>query len=875
MTGMPNEADAQATVDLIIELLQRPRRGETVLPVICLAGNAPGDRFLTQLDDQLDTANPRQAPRASVNAAAQPPSDDATQDIAHLLQKLVADFSVGRFGFDPLRFRRFTLARWLMAQDLSEVASLDRRRKLAQRLREYLRNQQNDLFADAAQSTDQWWTKLIFHGLRLLTGVLLRLRINGRPGSGQEFRWFLSQNYLSPKLSQTFLAFAERLTVPARDNESAEQVQKLLVHAFQEDLRECYERKSWRLKGWRRTVYPLAMIDNVAAANAGATLLRLINDVRNTTGHYAPLLVVAAGEMAPPGREPTPVVAGRDAHEPYERWRENLPESRTRQEASAWYLPLVAPPPVAEGPLIRKPVPAPPWWVGRWVVPVLCAALVAGSGGFAVNSYVRHCNSTASLRGERVSVRTVEDYCVGFSDSELFVFSPENVRLAEAQQRIYQQNRTSARLHADQPERPLFTLIYFGQLSSAESYTAASEDMEGMAMAQRELIEPQRQDAPLLQIIVANAGPKMRFGAVALDMLRPLVAADPSIVGVVGLDESRTVTRDVLRELNTLSLPVIGTTLSADGLALVSPLYFQLAPPNHDQAELIAEAVANPSLLDAPPGDAAIRPGSHTYVYYRPDPEDLYTSTLSADLLASLAGRGLPTSPVHSLSDVTRLCGEQPRPTAIFAGRGTEFKEFITQVARTCGENQPAVIADDSANRFIADNDLRRPAELNRPLIFVAKSTLTTCDGKIENRTRERFQRLLREDKQWNPCDRYQRHHVGERVALGYDATYAFRQAVASLELPEGPPLPLMAPTVWARLRQLPEFDGVTGVIDFATNTDPRTGYEPQRKRQALMGLGQINDLNTSPRVLFACGAATIGKPSEQDKESPGCPHTP
>ncbi len=84
--------------------------------------------------------------------------------------------------------------------------------------------------------------------------------------------------------------------------------------------------------------------------------------------------------------------------------------------------------------------------------------------------------------------------------------------------------------------------------------------------------------------------------------------------------------------------------------------------------------------------------------------------------------------------------------------------------------------------------------------------------------------------------------------------------------------LPITASTVWARLRGLTRFNGVTGVIDFSSNTDPTTGYEPKNKRQALLGVDQISDVGQPTRVLSACGAAAISELTAQAKESDGCP---
>ncbi|WP_280306435.1 hypothetical protein, partial [Nocardia neocaledoniensis] len=48
-------------------------------------------------------------------------------------------------------------------------------------------------------------------------------------------------------------------TGPGRVDENEEQVAKLLIHAFLEDLRDAYRRRIWRPSSWRRTAYPVAL----------------------------------------------------------------------------------------------------------------------------------------------------------------------------------------------------------------------------------------------------------------------------------------------------------------------------------------------------------------------------------------------------------------------------------------------------------------------------------------------------------------------------------------------------------------------------------------------------------------------------------------
>ena len=106
---------------------------------------------------------------------------------------------------------------------------------------------------------------------RAVPGVVFRAAVSGRvPVLGRHYNWFMRQQYLAPRQSVTFLGFAERLTAGWRDGEQPDQVNKLLLHAFLEDLRQAYRRRPWRPSDWRRTAYPALLLDtSTPATSAG------------------------------------------------------------------------------------------------------------------------------------------------------------------------------------------------------------------------------------------------------------------------------------------------------------------------------------------------------------------------------------------------------------------------------------------------------------------------------------------------------------------------------------------------------------------------------------------------------------------------------
>jgi len=141
-------------------------------------------------------------------------------------------------------------------------------------------------------------------------------------------------------------------------------------------------------------------------------------------------------------------------------------------------------------------------------------------------------------------------------------------------------------------------------------------------------------EVPLLNIVIANGGFQMEYASEAVDMIADLAAEDPTVVGVIGLDESRNSTAAALRKLNEIELPLIAPATSADYLDENSRLYFQIAAPNRDQARMISQYSKQVSKV------------SNARLYWTVGvrsnfDEDLYVKTLVNDLTATLPSFGI------------------------------------------------------------------------------------------------------------------------------------------------------------------------------------------------------------------------------------------
>lgn len=667
--------------------------------------------------------------------------------------------------------------------------------------------------------------------------------------------------------STTFLAFAERLTKGNIAGEDTAQVEKLLVHAFLRDLRRAYSRLPWRLRGWRRTAYPLVTIDGKAdATDVRYRFVRLLGDVGNETGRFNPLLVVYSAER--PAAETAEPSGPDDA---YESWAEALPKARRKRDPFAWVLPLSPPGDVAAGAGVpRITAPKPPFFSRPVfvisVAVVLCASLAAWGVGKSGGLGCLH----RPFHGA-VSVRQIDGECVGYSDDAAFKFNdePGQTALRNIQERIFAQNRqVDEDWGRSGRRRPYVTLVYLGTLTgravraNEEAYAAEREELEGLAVAQYDgLQEPgSAYGKPLLHVVIANAGFQMRHVGAATDMVADLARRDPTVVGVVGLVESRTDTATALAELNEKGLLAIAPNLSADGLYKNSKLYLQVVPPNRDQARMVAEYARRVLRV------------SGTHIYYSVGDDatldsDLYVSTLRQDLISEFgAGHDQLFTPGAPLS---QECGY--RGMLFFAGRWSDFPNFLDGLKRDCVNDMPVhLVADDSVNRYMANTTIRPDAPGNLALTYISKATLATCD-QLQARmatdgTSSRFLRWVQAPKLLGPprCLGSGGLPVGERVGLAYDSTMMVLQAVEALAarvnggaVRPWDPHAMSSVAIYTeilRKNSITAFPGVTGAIKFT----PQDPGEPVNKRLALVQVKSIPDLTTAPTEVFHCGIGVL-----------------
>jgi hypothetical protein len=233
-------------------------------------------------------------------------------------------------------------------------------------------------------------------------------------------------------------------------------------------------------------------------------------------------------------------------------------------------------------------------------------------------------------------------------------------------------------------------------------------------------------------------------------MITALAASDPSLLGVVGLDRSIQQVKQAIGLFNASGIPVMATTLSADGIGGTyphyDPYYFQLASSNSAEADLILHYIQEivPQYFKQPRQkyNSAGQFQAQKILIFLPsaDPGDLFTSTLVADLKREAPlFKGLPT-PQVTQHPGSQLCGAAT--VDIYAGRHDrpsagssqldDFSKFLRIIEDDCPGHKPFIIADDGVSRFIADPAARDQAGLGEPAIEYVTNGIELLDTGSE-----------------------------------------------------------------------------------------------------------------------------------------------
>jgi len=871
---------------LLARLYPRQRRGERQnRPLICLVREDGAPEVLPAVHDRirsgleiievldLDPESPPPDPNLP------PATPEEVEEVRDLLATLTGKlYQPGDHRQRIRRFPRLGLVDWLMQQRFGStgVDPSKREREIWDRLRTRVRVKLREVPNPPGIPAWLWFLATS------VAGLLDRVRVSGRvPVLGGYYRWFLRRDSLAPRRSGGMSSIAAELTNWQTQPDAA---LRFLVNSFLEDVRAAYRNPVKRYLGVRRTTCCLISISNITRRNGGYHLLRAINEVRNFTGLADPLLVVTESHRTPPFAarpDDLPPVINADVQRLA--WNRRIARAQREKEDVAWFLPLAVPTPAVDPETLQRhrdaldateednPIVAPrePKLQKSVRLGSVVAVLASVVLGYAWYSH-GHCGNGLSWPGLWPTVSRVGSECVGLSDDPTALFSPLDEPTRQLAHQVEALNSEAQARHDQQPTRPVITLVYLGALSTPDPNAGALatevEGLRGVAVAQRRQLDAGANNDPLVKVVFANAGQRMASGTWVAATIGAAAGGDPTLVGVVGLNESYRATEDTIKALAKQGIPTVAATLSADSLADDLLMYFQVAPQNRRESAVAAAYAAQ----QAPPG-----PARSVRIYFSDDTSDIYSSNLTADALNAFRAQGFdvktitftpdgnaaanpPAAADLHLADAGQAGTDScDHPGLVFyAGRPLpDFGSFLA-AARNCAK-PPRILADDDVTRYTANDQARRQYP-SIPFQYLAFSSATRAQAQVGPE-----QDFYRSYDRMFPAQPGSSRSLDGHAALAYDAAETFVASVQRLHAGDQT-LPISPGTVWRQISAItgPGLRGASGYIDFGGRVDRRVPLD-----KPVLVLTVVNgEVEQQP-------TANCGPPPSQDtRTQPWCP---
>jgi ABC-type branched-subunit amino acid transport system substrate-binding protein len=474
-------------------------------------------------------------------------------------------------------------------------------------------------------------------------------------------------------------------------------------------------------------------------------------------------------------------------------------------------------------PRLPRLVPALTLVVSMLVVVLVPAALwtVATGGG--------------SDRCPGIAPSTTGDEWVGLGDGTAdCTFFPEPRGDLERDQqaverRIAAENR-SVLAAADDGE-PYTTLVFFAPLTvppdepEREGQTSLRQ-LRGVALAQAEINDQARRDRGTVQVrvLLANPGDRFAFGPRVARQITAESRRDETLVGVVGIAQSRASSREAIAIVAEENLPVVAGPVTGDRMVESSSYYYQVSPRNERVARMLV-AFATTGVDDRRPARQAVIVTDHS---------DEYSQNLADDIHASFDRAGgetirmfsypvedpslpLPAPDPANLelrvpsldqlaSDVCTSLGEAPDAAVFFTSRAQQLAGMLDNMrnAPSCTGRTVTVVGGTDITKFVQNPDV----DLTRyPFVRLYYGAFAS-PALLENNVAQQFVADYRAafpdaDIAVDMSD----------PALTYDAVFAMQEAANETWTAQ---LPITADTVAAKLHDGEvDIEGATGYLHF------------------------------------------------------------
>ncbi|MBB5140441.1 ABC-type branched-subunit amino acid transport system substrate-binding protein [Thermocatellispora tengchongensis] len=361
------------------------------------------------------------------------------------------------------------------------------------------------------------------------------------------YRWFRKAPFLKREKGEDLITYAMRFRGPKEtEAERQEQVERLMVTALLEDLRQAYRRRLMPWPGWGRHTYPVVRLKNAEPGTAGRRFVELVDEVRVSTGQRGPLLLVVSTTEPPIGhRAELDTQGAATLVKIYEAWQKMV----CRVEPSPYLVIKIHEgdlQPGADG--MARLFPARPliYWA---VVLTLVAAPITGTLLVSVG-----CGS---------GLHRVAEQCVGLGSldkMELHAYVDPVVK------RIEEQN-------AQIPfGSKVYTIAYLGPLTTQPGsrfkdgqMTAVAGELVGIGAYQDSYNKSKSEWK--MKVIFANTGQDFVSAELAATSIAERAGEDSSLAAAVGFAWSREEVRRAVGVLTRANVPMVSTVTTVDKIA--------------------------------------------------------------------------------------------------------------------------------------------------------------------------------------------------------------------------------------------------------------------------------------------------------------------
>ncbi|MHC3471575.1 type 1 periplasmic-binding domain-containing protein [Streptomyces sp. 7R007] len=433
---------------------------------------------------------------------------------------------------------------------------------------------------------------------------------------------------------------------------------------------------------------------------------------------------------------------------------------------------------------------------------------------------------------------------------------------------IAEQNKVAERFAAQ--GRTVRTVVAFGSgVPASEQETlfdGTIPELRGIAMWQRDLNEQAVSDDSLVPLRVDVRSTGKGF-VNAEQEARKLVAQIKAnafgkdyekVVGVLGYAQSKTSTRNALKILDEIELPVIGTTATADEMK-VSSNYWPFTPLNSTEARIEADFASGFPVV-ARSGSGSCERARHAVVIETSG--DLYSSSLAGRFRKEFAGStdmidfsqegafsGPPsdtpriTSPSVLADSVCSALGGGEPTVVYWSARARDFTAFVDALDTegTCTHRDVTVLGGNELTNVALTGAFNDKKWLR---LYYSAHRLPANDSRADDKTKQfaaeydAFVPGPVTDDPWRDDG---------HSAVAYDAFHVLSKAAEMALSDKGDVAPS---AILTALRSGITFDGATGHVSYDN------GVQQPPRDKTLVLLRQSGD---GPLVAEACGAYRQG----------------